>query len=261
MLLSRYYYTQLSPVEKRVYDDIYIGLMVHKKHITSIGLKKPRNSMAKIMKAVLYDHPEFYYVRRDYSYAPGRTQTEIYVKYLYDAVQRKRIDRRITCKIKEITDPISHSGLDQYQKEKYLYEYFTSHYSYDHRQISKERKRDWYKKYSVLGVLEDNTAVCEGFAKTFKLIMDRLGMECMIVTGFSDHARAGNPGKDGSHAWNIIMISGRYYHVDVTWGICSSSPSQICFEYLNLTDKQIRRDHKGFGGVPICRSISSDFRG
>ena len=252
MQLRRYYYLQLSSIEKKVYDDIYMGLMVHREQISTVYIKNAGKSLARIMKAIQYDHPEIYYVERGYSYTCGTTQMVVYVRYIYSASQRKFIDQRITRQIRKITKPVSNAKLDTYRKERYLYEYFASHYSYDHRNIPKRKKKAWNNKYSILGAIEDNKAVCEGFAKTFKLMMDRMGLECMIVVGYSDHARAGQPGKDGRHAWNIVYLNGNCYHVDVTWGICSSSSNQICYDYLNLTDRQIRRDHKGFGGIPIC---------
>ena len=56
-------------------------------------------------------------------------------------------------------------------------------------------------------------AVCEGYAKSFKYLMDELGIPCIIVTGESKNSK----GNIEKHAWNYVQIDQRWYAVDVTW--------------------------------------------
>ncbi len=62
--------------------------------------------------------------------------------------------------------------------------------------------------HSPEGVMKNRTAVCDGYARTMRLLLLMSGIDCRIVSG-----TAGNQ----PHAWNLIKIDGDWYHVDVTW--------------------------------------------
>ena len=67
--------------------------------------------------------------------------------------------------------------------------------------------------HGIYGTLVNNLAVCDGYAKAFKFIMDDLGISCIEVCGIGQNSS----GKTESHAWNDILIDGVWYAVDVTW--------------------------------------------
>ena len=47
----------------------------------------------------------------------------------------------------------------------------------------------------------------EGMALAFKALCDKVGVECLVVSGRLDRAE---------HYWNIITVDGASYHVDVS---------------------------------------------
>lgn len=56
--------------------------------------------------------------------------------------------------------------------------------------------------------------VCEGYARAFKVLCDKLQIPCVLVDG---HAKA-DPYSDGeAHMWNFVQVDGAWYAVDVTW--------------------------------------------
>ena len=62
---------------------------------------------------------------------------------------------------------------------------------------------------------------------------------CMIVI-------CGNNPEKGikyRHTWNIVKLGGKYYHMDVTFDN-SLSHNGIRYDYFNLDDKNIFRDHE-----------------
>lgn len=68
-----------------------------------------------------------------------------------------------------------------------------------------------------IGALQGNTQalgpVCEGYAKAFKVLCDRLGIPCMLVEGI-----ANNGSQSEAHMWNYVqMEDGSWYAIDVTW--------------------------------------------
>ncbi len=65
---------------------------------------------------------------------------------------------------------------------------------------------------SVLSAFVEPGAVCEGYAKGFKLICDKLGIPTVCVFGNYD-AEA-----NAAHMWNYVqMDDGNWYAIDVTW--------------------------------------------
>lgn len=86
--------------------------------------------------------------------------------------------------------------------------------------------------YSAYGALVDRRSVCEGYAEAFRLICDRNGIECILVSGKGIVMR----NTDGqlteyseNHMWNYVrMDDGKWYAVDATW----DDGRKISHEYL-----------------------------
>lgn len=64
---------------------------------------------------------------------------------------------------------------------------------------------------TAYGSLVNGYAVCEGYARGFKLIMDNLDIPCVEVIGYYIDGEANEP-----HAWNYCMLDGKWYLVDPT---------------------------------------------
>jgi hypothetical protein len=81
--------------------------------------------------------------------------------------------------------------------------------------------------------------VCEGIAKAVKILCDALKLPCIVVISEN------NPEKNIKyrHAWNIIKIEGKWYHLDATFDN-SLGKGEVRYDYFNLDDKQIFRDHQ-----------------
>ena len=59
------------------------------------------------------------------------------------------------------------------------------------------------------------------------------------------------------HTWNIVKIGGTYYHLDATFdntlGKHSFGAKEIRYDYFNLDDKNIFRDHEPLiAPAPAC---------
>ena len=82
--------------------------------------------------------------------------------------------------------------------------------------------------------------VCEGIAKTVKILCDALGIWCMIAISEA------NPEKNIKyrHAWNIIRAEGKYCHLDATFDNSLGTGDNIRYDYFNLSDSAFFRDHE-----------------
>ncbi len=59
---------------------------------------------------------------------------------------------------------------------------------------------------TIYAALIGRRPVCQGYAESYMFLLQKLGIECALVS--SDAL---------NHAWNIVYIDGKPYHVDVTW--------------------------------------------
>ncbi len=103
--------------------------------------------------------------------------------------------------------------------------------------------------FTAKGALINKISVCQGYAEAFKLMMDRIGVNNIIVYG---------TGNGNSHAWNMVEINGFWYHVDVTFDdpcsegydkdgnyVMTNRPGgeNISYTYFLTTDDIIKNNH------------------
>ena len=65
---------------------------------------------------------------------------------------------------------------------------------------------------TAYGVFGKGYAVCDGYAKAFKYLINKLGLRCVEIVG--NYYDNNNP---QPHAWNAVYILGKWYHVDPTF--------------------------------------------
>ena len=91
-------------------------------------------------------------------------------------------------------------------------------------------------------------SVCEGYARSFKYILDEMGIPCVLVIGTGTNSR----GETERHAWNYVEIQGTWYAVDCTWddpvvvggGIVSQSSK---YKYFLKGSNDFLADHMPSG--------------
>ncbi len=92
---------------------------------------------------------------------------------------------------------------------------------------------------TIEGVLLYKTGLCKGYADTYQLCMDILGIECRTIIGYAYTLFS-----YGGHVWNAIKLDGEWYHVDVTWDDPYPDTGNISYDYFNITDEQISINHE-----------------
>ena len=86
-------------------------------------------------------------------------------------------------------------------------------------------------------------AVCEGYARSFKYLMDILGIPCTLVIGKGTNSE----GRTENHAWNYVQIGDDWYALDATWDDPVSSSGWVSqsskYRYFLKGSKDILKDH------------------
>lgn len=82
---------------------------------------------------------------------------------------------------------------------------------------------------NVVGCMLVKRCSCAGFSSGFSFIANYLGLEVIQNVGISKNPEMHkNPG----HRWNMIKLSGNWYHVDATW-----IKNVQRFMYINFDDR------------------------
>ncbi len=112
--------------------------------------------------------------------------------------------------LQDVVDGFTPSGDTMYDKLASIHDYICKRNTY-----IRENEGAPYC-YSAYGSLVDRKSVCEGYAEAFKLLCDKVGIDCVLVTGMS----LPNTDNDNTeaHMWNLVrMDDDAWYAVDVTW--------------------------------------------
>lgn len=178
-----------------------------------------------IRNEVLEDNPEFFYL--DYSNSRYWSNGKLEFNYIGTKENIKAMSSEVEIKADMIISKIIKPGMSEAKKELAIHDYIVANTRYDVKNY--ENDTIPRSSHNVDGVLLDGVAVCEGYAKTFKLLLERVGIESIVVVG-----------PKINHAWNIVKIDGEYYHVDVTWDDpVPDVEGRILHTYFNVPDKRM----------------------
>ena len=235
---SNYYYEQLNKEQQKAYYAMKEGLLNQQDSFAVPMLDK--KELSDIYFMVRMDCPEnFYSVRFSYRYYPDSTAVEFIPEYLFQKDKIREHRQAMQARVKKLARQAQ--GLDEKGKELFIHDFIVQNVRYD--KLKKEYSHE------IIGALGNGVAVCEGMAKAVKILCDELGIWCIIALSEANHEK----GIKYRHAWNVIKIGGQYYHLDATFDNTLSKDDTIRYDYVNLSDKQIARDHEPvIWKVPAC---------
>ncbi len=90
-----------------------------------------------------------------------------------------------------------------------------------------------YKKnYSARETLRDRKGVCQGYSELFVEAARRMGVRAIEITGYT-RGSAYSPGDRvvNDHAWNAVLLDGKWYLLDSTYGAGHFNKGKYFREY------------------------------
>lgn len=231
---NRYYYNQLSKNAKLIYDSIEKNLnnMMSGKYEIKLsedigndlknanGEEKLNQDFQSAWDALFLDRTDVFFI--DVSKINLHIKKMTYVNnvsyslkivprdktgYLKSEIGNEENLNKMLKNIKNIREEIINKLTgDKYNKILQAHDWIIENleYSLDLKNMN---------VYNLYGALVEKKAVCEGYAKTFKFILDELGIPCIIVSGKATNSE----GLTENHAWNYVELDGKWYAVDATW--------------------------------------------
>ena len=171
-------------------------------------------------------------------------------KYSYTVVVYKKT---VSDRVKQIKKDESIKQKSKFERVKTVHAWIIRNVKYDYSNYLKNRLPK--SAYTIKGCLLKKKCVCAGYAAAFKKLMKAYHIPCKIVRG-----KAGGE----SHAWNMVKLSGKWYHVDVTWDDPiingSNKNTEVFYDYFLKSTSYMRSHRHSFktSKYPKCTSKKYD---
>ena len=262
--INKYFYNQLEEYAQTIYKAFEMNKENMKTGTYEVELGSSFSSLLNedngqellgqyyqsAIEAYTYDNPDVFYLSPNKMYLNIETTTKgknvtynVYINsgeeanYLINEFSSKeQIDKAMN-QIEQIRNQIlQNRSEDTYANIKMVHDYLVENIEYD-TTISKDNI------YNIYGAMVNHEAVCEGYARSFKYLMDAFGIPCTLVIGKGTNTE----GKTENHAWNYVQIDNKWYAVDSTWDDPVSSIGWVSksskYRYFLKGSNDMIKDH------------------
>ena len=189
-----YYYNLLNKAQQNTYHAIKTGL-----ESLAPSFQIPRlehKELADVFMMMRLDHPEiFYVVNFRYRFYPDSGNAEMIPEYLFEKKKVQEHQKAMKVRVEKLARPAA--KLKEQEKLQYIHDFICQNVHYD------KLKKPY--SHEIIGPLGQGGGVCEGIAKSVKILCDALGIWCMIALSENNPEK----GIKYRHAWNIVHINGK----------------------------------------------------
>lgn len=255
----RYYFQKLDSTEKEIYLSIYRGVRGFEKEIDIVLDKNvvSHNRLFEIFRCVYNDSPLLYYIDPTrYQLLETFNGYRIIINYVYSRHRVVKLNKYIYDGLVRFRKQHIREGMSDFEMEVAIHDYIISTVEYSKQESNPSKNVIQSSIYTIIGPLFKKQAVCWGIACSFKLLCDYLGLPSLIVLGH----KIDNNQLAENHAWNMIKLNRRFYHIDVTWDLKSDESDCVRYDYVNLDDSLQSLDHSwDKTAYPPCLDIENNY--
>lgn len=266
--INKYFYNQLEDYAKTIYkafemnkENMKTGTYKVELGSSFSSLLQEENGQEQLgkyyqsaLEAYTYDNPDVFYLSPNKMYLNIETTTKgkkvtyyVYVdngneeNYFIDEFSSKQEIDVAMNNIEQVKNRILQNRRNNtYDNIKMVHDYLIENIQYD-TTISKSNI------YNMYGAMINGEAVCEGYARSFKYLMDSLGIPCTLVIGKGINSE----GNQENHAWNYVQIDNYWYAIDTTWDDPVSTTGWVSqsskYRYFLKGSKDMSKDHSPSG--------------
>lgn len=179
-----YYYKQLADREKSLYKAIYGAVVKYETKIVANHAHYTQKDIEKVYLAVLNDNPQFFYFdQRHLEYRWNQESIEISLNYLLSEKDCRKYVKIVNEKAEKILQYAKLDGKSDYEKVRTIHDILFGRVKYAYDWLECDRGMGFLYAHSILGVFCQKKSVCEGIAKAYKLLLNALGVKCIVVSG------------------------------------------------------------------------------
>lgn len=200
-------------------------------------IKTLKAALQKAIEEAMASDPYIQYNIKSYAYHyKGNNvsaEVNIDLKYRESKAQTAYVERRV----KEILEEIITPGMNSHEKVEAIHDWIVLHLAYD---VS-------LQKYTAYDGLATGSTVCQGYSLLAYKMLEQSGVKNRIVEG-----QAGGQ----LHAWNLVLLDGKWYHLDTTWDDPTpNQPGKVSYNYYLLKDEEMGEDHTWQKQYPAASSL------
>ena len=237
--MEQYYYNKLNKAQQNTYHAIKTGLQS-----LAPSFQIPRlehKELSDVFFMVRLDNPEiFYSTTFKYKFYQDSGNAEMIPEYMFEKSKIQDHQKAMKSRVEKLARPAM--KMSEQEKLRYIHDFICENVYYD------KLKKAY--SHEIIGPLGQGVGVCEGIAKAVKILCDALGIWCIIALSEANPEQ----GIKYRHAWNVVRVNGKYYHLDATFdNSLGKKLNLIRYDYFCLNDKQLFRDHQPLvWKVPNC---------
>lgn len=191
----------------------------------------------------IYKADEYlYYSMKGYKVSAkvGRDRTTLLFTMEYLATRQQ--EAYVAEQVKKISAKIIMPTMNAHEKVRIIHDYIVANVAYD----------ESLTRYSAYDALTSGKTVCNGYALLASKLLKQAGIENRIISGYASDGE----GEAELHAWNLVKLDGKWYHVDCTWDDpVPDQKGRVLYAYYNLSDEQIKKDHYWTGTYPRASTL------
>jgi len=185
-----------------------------------------KQDIKETLEAAIRSDDYLHYIVKTYRYKAAIKGNSATIDFSFTYWETLAQTEEVRRQVGKIVKRIIASGMDDHQKVKAVHDWVVANLAYDTRLVS----------HSAYDGLMDGKTVCQGYALLTYEMMKQAGIPVRIAEGTS---------RGRAHTWNLVRIGGQWYHLDATWNDpVPDTAGKVHYNYYNLTDAQIRVDHK-----------------
>lgn len=171
------------------------------------------DNLEDVLNKVYYQNP---YIIGVYQYSYNYLTKDLEVSYNYTTDEIKTRQQAISDAADKVVDTVITDNMTDTEKQLALYQYLENNSVYDYDALENAKENNYKKisdskfedSFNAYGVLVNGKGVCMSYAAAYKLLCQKSGIDCNVVTGYLN----GNL----PHAWNNVDIDGNWCQTDVT---------------------------------------------
>lgn len=218
----------------------------------------------RAVQAFVLDHPEYFWVRYDWSASasasvPSFPAVNVFLAVEFEAFQECDTVEEVAqlkTQVDTVVDTLLNAtdSMPDAARLAYFDNWLAANNAYNGEALEKgyanyASEKGAYPWTAVSGLLEGYEPVCEGYSRALQLLCKRSGIPCVSVTGIADLQ---------SHMWCAVKLDGEWFFLDSTWNDPGedeeSSPASIRGYFLTAMPNSHTADYNDIGSPAYVKS-------
>ncbi|MCU6712207.1 transglutaminase [Paenibacillus sp. J5C_2022] len=203
--------------------------------------EKLSEKMGDIVRAALRRDDYSAYILESYMYTirslGNLSRITIEARYRETKAETAAVDRKVSETLAEIIKP----AMNEHEQVKAIHDWIVTHVAYD----------ESLTYYTAYDAIDHGQTVCQGYTLLGYKMLKESGIPVLIAEGSVN---------TGEHAWNMVQLDGKWYHLDMTWDdpVGADPDNGISYSYYLKSDDELRRDHDWTRDYPKAGSVYAD---